>query len=78
MLVFLCGAASTPADNLDQANSMATTSRERAATEIVELRQQIDGHNYQYYVLVDPLISDADSDFTAYWTPDFVKVISVR
>ncbi|MGH7888889.1 MAG: NAD-dependent DNA ligase LigA, partial [Candidatus Binatia bacterium] len=41
---------------------MATTSRERAAKEIIELRQQLDKHNYQYYVLDEPLVSDADYD----------------
>src|ERR1044071_4050122 len=30
--------------------------------EIARLRQEIDTHNYQYYVLDDPKISDADYD----------------
>ena len=33
-----------------------------AEKEIVELRQQIEKHNFQYHVLDDPLISDADYD----------------
>lgn len=43
---------------------MATTktSLEEIEKEIINLRQQIDKHNYQYYVLDDPLISDADYD----------------
>jgi DNA ligase (NAD+) len=40
---------------------MAKTSS-NAAREIFELRQQLDKHNYQYHVLDDPLISDADYD----------------
>ena len=36
--------------------------RADAEKEIVELRQQIEKHNYQYHVLDDPLISDADYD----------------
>ncbi len=32
------------------------------AQEIAELRREIDRHNHQYYVLDDPLISDADYD----------------
>jgi len=40
---------------------MAKTARPAAEREIFELRQQIDKHNYQYYVLDDPAISDADS-----------------
>ena len=38
------------------------TSRTRAKQEIAQLRQQIEKHNYQYYVLDDPLISDAEYD----------------
>ncbi len=41
---------------------MAKTSKDNAAKEILELRQQIDKHNYQYYVLDDPLVSDAEYD----------------
>ena len=37
-------------------------SRAAAAKEILELRQQIEKHNFQYHVLDDPLISDADYD----------------
>ncbi|HET6563828.1 MAG TPA: hypothetical protein VFG52_00330, partial [Xanthomonadales bacterium] len=29
---------------------------------MVELRQQIDGHNYRYYVLDEPSIPDAEYD----------------
>ena len=36
--------------------------RAAAAKEILELRQQIEKHNFQYHVLNDPLISDADYD----------------
>ncbi|HEU4346107.1 MAG TPA: NAD-dependent DNA ligase LigA [Candidatus Binatia bacterium] len=35
---------------------------EQIEKEIIDLRRQIDEHNYQYYVLDDPLISDADYD----------------
>ncbi len=41
---------------------MAKTSRDNAAKEILDLRQQIDKHNYQYHVLDDPLVSDAEYD----------------
>jgi DNA ligase (NAD+) len=41
---------------------MADTSRERAAKEIFELRREINKHNYQYHVLDNPLISDAEYD----------------
>jgi DNA ligase (NAD+) len=37
-------------------------SRTRAKQEIAELRQQIEKHNYQYYVLDNPIISDAEYD----------------
>ena len=43
-------------------NAMADTSRERAAKEIFELRREINKHNYQYHVLDNPLISDAEYD----------------
>lgn len=36
--------------------------RTEAEKKIIELRQQIEKHNYQYHVLDDPLISDADYD----------------
>jgi len=41
-----------------------TTPESRAAAEkeIVELRRQIEKHNFQYHVLDDPTISDADYD----------------
>jgi len=41
---------------------MAKTSREHAAKDILELRREIEKHNYQYYVLDTPLISDAEYD----------------
>jgi len=37
-------------------------SRTRAKQEIAELRRQIEKHNYQYYVLDDPIVSDAEYD----------------
>jgi len=40
---------------------MAKTAAD-SAREISALRRQIDQHNYQYYVLDDPLISDAEYD----------------
>jgi DNA ligase (NAD+) len=36
--------------------------RSAVEKEILELRQQIEKHNFQYHVLDDPLISDADYD----------------
>ena len=40
-----------------------TTERDEAASkEIAKLRQQIEEHNYRYYVLDDPSISDAEYD----------------
>jgi DNA ligase (NAD+) len=36
--------------------------RSAVEKEIIELRQQIEKHNFQYHVLDDPLISDADYD----------------
>ncbi|MSP40061.1 MAG: NAD-dependent DNA ligase LigA [Deltaproteobacteria bacterium] len=41
---------------------MAKTSRPTAEREIAELREQLNKHNYQYYVLDDPAISDAEYD----------------
>ena len=41
---------------------MAKTSKDSAAREVVELRRQLEQHNYQYYVLDDPLVSDAEYD----------------
>jgi len=38
------------------------TFRTRARQEIAELRQEIEKHNYQYYVLDDPIVSDAEYD----------------
>ncbi len=40
----------------------AMPSREQIKREITRLRQEVDKHNYQYYVLDDPLISDAEYD----------------
>ena len=41
---------------------MAKTSRQAAEREILELRRQIEQHNYLYYVLDNPSISDAEYD----------------
>ena len=41
---------------------MSREPRTAAEKEILELRQQIEKHNFQYHVLDDPLISDADYD----------------
>jgi DNA ligase (NAD+) len=41
---------------------MTAKSHEKIAEEILGLRQEIEKHNYQYHVLDDPLISDADYD----------------
>ena len=41
---------------------MAKPSRDIARQEMLQLRQEIDKHNYRYYVLDDPLISDAEYD----------------
>ncbi len=37
-------------------------SREETKKEILDLRQEIEKHNYHYYVLDDPLVSDAEYD----------------
>ena len=41
---------------------MATPPHDHAAKEVVELRQEIERHNYQYHVLDNPLVSDAEYD----------------
>lgn len=41
---------------------IAKQTLDEAAKEIAELRHEIEEHNYRYYVLDDPLISDADYD----------------
>lgn len=41
---------------------MTQLSSDQARREITELRRQIEEHNYRYYVLDDPLISDAEYD----------------
>ena len=41
---------------------MAKTTKDSAAQEIVDLRQQLSRYNYQYHVLDDPLVSDAEYD----------------
>jgi DNA ligase (NAD+) len=41
---------------------MMSDSRTDVKKEIFELRQEIEKHNFQYHVLDDPLISDADYD----------------
>ena len=45
-----------------QSHPTPKDSRAAAEKEILELRQQIEKHNFQYHVLDDPLISDADYD----------------
>lgn len=44
------------------ANPIPREPRSAAEKEILELRQQIEKHNFQYHVLDDPLIADADYD----------------
>ena len=39
-----------------------TTPREQARREIAKLRKEIEKHNYHYYVLDSPLVSDAGYD----------------
>ena len=41
---------------------MAKTPRDPAENDVLELRREIDKHNYQYHVLDNPLISDAEYD----------------
>lgn len=41
---------------------MSRAPREHAEKEILELRRELAKHNHQYYVLDDPLISDAEYD----------------
>ena len=41
---------------------MADTVHDRAAKEVAELRQELQTHNYQYHVLDNPLVSDAEYD----------------
>jgi DNA ligase (NAD+) len=41
---------------------MAHATRDHARQEIADLRRQIEEHNHRYYVLDDPLISDAEYD----------------
>jgi DNA ligase (NAD+) len=42
--------------------SMTTQSRHQVVKEVLGLRREVDKHNYRYYVLDDPLISDAEYD----------------
>jgi DNA ligase (NAD+) len=42
--------------------AMSEKSSEHAEKEIAELRREIEKHNYRYYVLDDPLITDAEYD----------------
>src|ERR1043166_3411622 len=37
-------------------------SRENIRKEILHLRQEVEKHNYHYYVLDDPLVSDSEYD----------------
>ncbi|HHW44674.1 MAG TPA: hypothetical protein GXX25_12895, partial [Desulfotomaculum sp.] len=39
-----------------------TQDREQARRRVIELRREIEHHNYRYYVLDDPEISDARYD----------------
>ena len=41
---------------------MANTAHDRAAKEAAALRQELETHNYQYHVLDNPLVSDAEYD----------------
>ena len=41
---------------------MTSKSRHQVEREVLDLRREIDKHNYRYYVLDDPLISDAEYD----------------
>ncbi|HEX9263403.1 MAG TPA: NAD-dependent DNA ligase LigA [Candidatus Binatia bacterium] len=41
---------------------MTQPSRQHAAEEVLELQREIEKHNYQYHVLDNPLISDAEYD----------------
>ncbi len=41
---------------------MTSNSRHQVEKEVLNLRREIDKHNYHYYVLDDPLISDAEYD----------------
>ena len=41
---------------------MPKPSRDRAEMELLELRREVEKHNYHYHVLDDPLISDAEYD----------------
>jgi DNA ligase (NAD+) len=41
---------------------MSETSHRELEKEISRLRQEIESHNYRYYVLDDPWVSDADYD----------------
>ena len=41
---------------------MTAKSHDQIESEILELRRELERHNYQYHVMDDPLISDADYD----------------
>ncbi|WP_267926814.1 NAD-dependent DNA ligase LigA [Desulfolithobacter dissulfuricans] len=43
-------------------NSVSAMDREHARKRLAELREQINYHNYRYYVLDDPVISDGEYD----------------
>jgi DNA ligase (NAD+) len=47
---------------MPEVNLMANTAHDRAVKEIAQLRLEIDKHNYQYHVLDNPLVSDAEYD----------------
>ena len=41
---------------------MANPAHDRAAKEVAQLRKELETHNYQYHVLDNPLVSDAEYD----------------
>ena len=41
---------------------MANLAHDRAAAKVAQLRKELETHNYQYHVLDNPLVSDAEYD----------------
>jgi DNA ligase (NAD+) len=62
MVIFSPRRGNSAAAHSGLLNPMAKTERHSAAEEILELRRQIEKHNYQYHVLDNPVISDAEYD----------------
>ncbi|HET9916045.1 MAG TPA: hypothetical protein VFQ89_02980 [Candidatus Binatia bacterium] len=62
MLIFPAAVAFFRRDKYREANPMANPAYDRAAKEVAELRLEIEKHNYQYYVLDNPQVSDAEYD----------------